>query len=249
MESGGERGGEAERRETMTDWHPDIPLEYRNEIATGDARELAKRIPGGCARLAFADPPYWVGFDYGHTTDEQMDYIDPVWLVSEMKRIASIVCITPGIANERDYPKPDWILGWFKFGSTRRSAFGGFNCWEPVLVYGELSRRPWQDAINLPDAQNHSKDTNHKCPKPTALLSWLISELTERNDLVIDPTAGSGTTCKASKQLGRRWIGFEIDPDTAQRARERVARTQPPLFVLPNEQPSLFDAALDPPGP
>ena len=214
-----------------------IPPEYLNQIVTGDARELAKRIPDKCAALAFADPPYWVGYNYGNKTDRDMDYIDPLWLANELQRVAVVAAITPGIINSEDYPKPDWKLAWFKFGSTGRSGIGGFNVWEPILIYGKCSKRFWQDAINLPQWNNLSDDSDfHKCPKPLKLLTWLIEGMTDANDLVIDFTCGSGTTCKAAKMLGRNYIAFEIDPNTAERARERVRNTQPPLFVLQPEQ-------------
>jgi len=35
-----------------------MPLEYRNEIVTGDARELAQRIPDASVDLIFTDPVY-----------------------------------------------------------------------------------------------------------------------------------------------------------------------------------------------
>ena len=40
--------------------------------------------------------------------------------------------------------------------------------------------------------------------------------------------------------LGRNYLAFEIDPDTAELARERVRITQPPLFVPEPEQITLF---------
>jgi len=39
--------------------------------------------------------------------------------------------------------------------------------------------------------------------------------------------------------LGRRYLAFEIDPDSAELARERVRNTQPPLFVPQPEQATL----------
>ena len=39
--------------------------------------------------------------------------------------------------------------------------------------------------------------------------------------------------------LGRRYLAFEIDPDTAEMARERVRMTQPPLFVPEPQQLEL----------
>ena len=38
------------------------------------------------------------------------------------------------------------------------------------------------------------------------------------------------------KQLNRNYIAFEIDPDTAEIARERVLNTQMPLFIPETEQ-------------
>jgi len=216
-------------------WHPDIPLEYRNQIVTGDARELAKRIPDESIDFAFADPPYWVGFDYGERTDKQMDYIDPYWLVGELTRIAGIACVTPGISNIWEYPSADWVICWNKPASSGRSALAGFNTWEPVLVYGKPAGRVWQDSVVAAGGREDDGAFN-KCPKPLRLMLWLIENFSEDGGVVFDPVAGSGTTAKAAKILSRNYIAFEIDPATADLARERVLNTQPPLFVPEPEQ-------------
>jgi site-specific DNA-methyltransferase (adenine-specific) len=44
-----------------------------------------------------------------------------------------------------------------------------------------------------------------------------------RGGLVLDPFCGSGSTCVAAAQLGRLWIGVDIDPHYCELARERVA--------------------------
>jgi adenine-specific DNA-methyltransferase len=49
-------------------------------------------------------------------------------------------------------------------------------------------------------------------PKPESLLSLLISAVTARGDLVLDPFAGSGTTGAAAHKLGRRWVMIESGP-------------------------------------
>ena len=41
-----------------TMWQPDIPLSFRNQIVTGDARVLAERIPDNSIDFIFTDPPY-----------------------------------------------------------------------------------------------------------------------------------------------------------------------------------------------
>jgi site-specific DNA-methyltransferase (adenine-specific) len=53
-------------------------------------------------------------------------------------------------------------------------------------------------------------------------------------DLVLDPFIGSGTTAVVAKRMGRRFIGFEINPDYCELARRRVEETavQPSLVEL-----------------
>jgi predicted RNA methylase len=40
--------------------------------------------------------------------------------------------------------------------------------------------------------------------------------------VVLDPFAGAGTTCLKAKELGRRFIGIELNPEYADMARARV---------------------------
>jgi site-specific DNA-methyltransferase (adenine-specific) len=49
-----------------------------------------------------------------------------------------------------------------------------------------------------------------------------IKILTYKNDLVLDPFCGSGTTCVAAETLGRNWIGIEISENYTKVANERI---------------------------
>ena len=49
------------------------PYESGN-ILCGDCREILPLLPDKCVTLAFADPPYWVGFDYDGKKDSGIDY-------------------------------------------------------------------------------------------------------------------------------------------------------------------------------
>lgn len=69
-----------------------------------------------------------------------------------------------------------------------------------------------------------SGDRNdHPTVKPLTLMSYLITLASRPGDVVLDPYAGSGTTCVAAKMLGRHFIGIEREPDYAAIARDRVA--------------------------
>lgn len=49
----------------------------------------------------------------------------------------------------------------------------------------------------------------HGAPMPLSLASFLVEFMTEPDDLVVDPFAGSFTTAKAAELLGRRWLATE----------------------------------------
>jgi DNA modification methylase len=49
-----------------------------------------------------------------------------------------------------------------------------------------------------------------------------IKILSYRNDIILDPFAGSGTTLVAAEILGRRWLGIELSPTYSDIIRTRV---------------------------
>lgn len=47
---------------------------------------------------------------------------------------------------------------------------------------------------------------------------------------MLDPFAGSGTTLKAAKELNRRFIGIEINPEYVEICKQRISQDVLPLF-------------------
>jgi adenine-specific DNA-methyltransferase len=62
----------------------------------------------------------------------------------------------------------------------------------------------------------------HPTQKPVMAMLPLIMAFSRMRDIILDPFVGSGTTAVAAKQLGRRFIGIEIDPAYARQADERM---------------------------
>ena len=62
----------------------------------------------------------------------------------------------------------------------------------------------------------------HPTQKPVALMEYLINTYTNEGETVLDFTMGSGTTGVAAKNLNRRFIGIELDPDYFAIAEQRI---------------------------
>ncbi len=53
----------------------------------------------------------------------------------------------------------------------------------------------------------------HVAAYPEELVAFFVESYTDQGDRVLDPFAGSGTTLKVSRVMGRQGIGFELNPD------------------------------------
>lgn len=84
-------------------------------------------------------------------------------------------------------------------------------------------------------ANSQTSIDGHPAPFPEALARDHIISWSNPGDVVLDPMLGSGTTAKMAKELGRRWLGFDISAEYVELARRRVDGARVPLFV---EQPS-----------
>lgn len=76
----------------------------------------------------------------------------------------------------------------------------------------------------------------HLTQKPIRLLRRIILATTNKNDLILDPFLGTGTTMTASKQLSRKSIGIEINPDYANIALNRIQHTQKKIEEITFEE-------------
>lgn len=87
--------------------------------------------------------------------------------------------------------------------------------------------------LEYPRPNNLTGGGLHPTQKPIALYEYLIRTYTNPGEIVLDICFGSGTTGVAALQLGRRFIGCEIDLDYFEIARKRLeaAAMQPPLFT------------------
>lgn len=65
-------------------------------------------------------------------------------------------------------------------------------------------------------------DASHPTVKPVSLMRWLVRLACPEGGVVLDPYAGSGTTCVAAVEEGRQYIGMDRDPAFHKLATKRV---------------------------
>jgi len=72
---------------------------------------------------------------------------------------------------------------------------------------------------------------NHPTVKPLKLMEYLcILTKTPTGGIVLDPFAGSGTTCMAAKKTGRNYIGIELEKEYVEIAKKRISAIPDTLF-------------------
>ena len=70
----------------------------------------------------------------------------------------------------------------------------------------------------------------HSAVFPVSLPTWFVKLFTDSSSIVLDPFIGSGTTAMAAKQLGRKYVGIDINEEYCQIARQRLMQIQPRLL-------------------
>jgi site-specific DNA-methyltransferase (adenine-specific) len=79
----------------------------------------------------------------------------------------------------------------------------------------------WTKSVwNIPAVS--ARKVGHPAPFPEELPHRLIQLYTFKGDIVLDPFAGSGTTCVAALAAGRCYVGYELNPDYVRLANGRL---------------------------
>lgn len=111
------------------------------------------------------------------------------------------------------------ILTWHKSNPTPLTKNTYLPDTEYCLYFREKSKVKLNDGYELKHKYwitNTNKDDKdsylHPTVKPLEIIKQEILHTTQPNDIILDCFCGSGTTCVAAKETGRRFIGMEINP-------------------------------------
>ncbi len=221
-------------------WHPDIPEEYRNQIVTGDARELAKRIPDESVDLVFTDPVYDRIDDYRWLAETAARVLKPGGSLLTFCAIGLLPQTHAALLVSMSYR---WR---FIIRPVHAKEFCGrlLITSQELLWYERDRAKLYQSIFDVQLSTNKGMYgvNGSNWGKGVPALAPFVNALSPLGGVVLDIFCGSGSIPAEAKRYSRNYIAFEIDPDTADLARQRVRDTQPPLPLNFAEQRSLFDS-------
>lgn len=212
-----------------------IPLEYQQWVASW-ANDWHRVLVDGASCFVFAGRRFAhrvvVAFEDAGFSFRDMLAWNKVNATFKAQRLSKVYERRNDFANADKFA--DWRVGnlrpvfepilWFvkpyKQGGTiadnmLQNGVGAYNleAWNKYVEHGD----------NLIIAPNEHSDRGfHPTQKPIKLLKALIELTTQKEQVILDPFAGSGSTLVAAKELGREYIGFEINEEYYNNAIERL---------------------------
>jgi DNA modification methylase len=178
------------------------PSGWTDRIYRGSSAHRAA-IPDNGVALAFTSPPYNVGKAY----DKDLD------LPTYLKLIQDVAREVYRALRLRDVH--EYLLVFAKRGYSR-----------PERGESDISRDEFMAATlsiwQIPPTS--AKQVGHPAPFPVALTKRVIRLYSYVGDVVLDPFAGSGTTCLAAHNARRRYVGYDTSRKYCRPARLRLAQ-------------------------
>lgn len=172
------------------------------------------------------DPPYGIGWEYASyddTFENWQQLVDEV--LPLIKGVAGNISLSVGPLEAEAHilwhHAPKWRACWYR-GSTGARSPMGFRDYETVFLWG-TPPQPMHDYFAIAPEQERF---GHSCPKPVGYAKWLIKRLSDHSASILDPFLGSGTTGVAAVQMGRSFVGIELDPGYFKTACNRIEQAQ-----------------------
>jgi DNA methylase len=95
---------------------------------------------------------------------------------------------------------------------------------KPILIFANGSWRPSTDRVYFDTfISSKAEKELHEWQQQLEPFRKLVETFSEPGSLVIDPFLGGGTTAMACRELGRRFVGSDVDAQAVAVALERLA--------------------------
>ena len=210
---------------------------FLNTITQGNCIDVMRQMPANSVDFILTDPPYLVNYRdrSGRTiqNDAKADWLKPAmreaYRVLKQDRVAIMFYGWTKVDAFFDAWKAAGFqpVGHLVFRKTysSKSRFLSYQHEQAYLLAKgrpPLPKQPLADVMDMP----YSGNKLHPTQKPVAALAPLIRSFSLPGELVLDPFAGSGSSCAAALLTGRKYSGIELDSEYFQQASERIARVR-----------------------
>jgi DNA methylase/Methyltransferase domain len=214
-----------------------------NKILTGDCQELIKLVPDNSIDLIFTDPPYLKAYLplYGWLGKEAARVLKPGGFCLAYTGVIHKWTVMQLLADHLDY-----FTDIIALDNGKQSSI----LWSQKLISRHKSILAFSKGPGLPRCQmltsffGGGKDKRfHKWGQDEQTARYYIDCFTLPGQVILDPFVGGGTTCYVAAQIGRGFIGFEIDGTQAEIARHRLLTMQMPLLTTQPDQMIMEEGA------
>ena len=220
--------------------------DFKNEnvwLMKGDCLERMKEIPSGSVDMVLTDPPYGMDFQSNRrvvnakfakiANDKCLGWVDQ--FIEECHRVMS--------DNSAIYFFSSWHnIDYFKMAIERRFKLknmiariknnhgsgdlkGGYAPQHEIVFYA-CKGRVLNRGKRIPDVIYADKIPSAKLVHPTekniSMLEVFVNQHSDMSMTILDPFMGSGTTGAAACNLGRKFIGIEMDDKYFDIAKDRI---------------------------
>lgn len=209
-----EKDAERRRNEPSADV---IVLPSGVDIRHGDLRTALDDLAGTVDAI-ITDPPYPAEFldEFDALSATAARLLKPTGVLAAMVGQTHLPAYITRLSQHLTYR---WCAAYLTDGpATRIHGRKVGTKWKPVLIYGG-DRFLTQDVFTSGgDDKQH-----HHWGQSESGIADLVERLTEPGDLVVDPFLGGGTTAIVCRDLGRRFVGCDIDQAAVRTVQERLA--------------------------
>ena len=210
-----------------------------NQVILGDCLDVMKIMPDKCVDLVLTDPPYGINVaskgrfggkgGFGGKAILNTRHIISGWdkdipikeIFDEIFRVSKNQIIFGGNYFWSIIPPPKSYIIWDKRCGFLENNFADCEfIWSSFKKPARIIRYLWAGLFqqNMGDKEVRF----HPTQKPIDILTEIINKHTNRDDLILDCFAGSGSTLVASKKLGRNFIGCEISEKYCKISHQRL---------------------------
>jgi site-specific DNA-methyltransferase (adenine-specific) len=146
----------------------------------------------------------------------------------------------PNLSGRRLTASHETIL-WCNKGGKKREYYFDYDYSKNGNFDYDSLKQPGKQMRTVWDISNNKKKREleygkHPTQKPLRILKRMIQLSSREGDIMLTPFSGAGSECVAAKELGRNYIGYEIDPQYVDITHKRLEN------AILNNQMSIFDS-------